>query len=63
MSVAGGLALASRLRFSNHAPQQLAIGLTLHQQQTIGSVSDFRGASEEVLAEGWEVVVAMGVAL
>jgi hypothetical protein len=32
MPVAGGLALAIRLRFHNHAPQQLAIGLAFHQQ-------------------------------
>ena len=32
VAVAGGVALAIRLRFHNHAPQQLAIGLALHQQ-------------------------------
>ena len=32
--VTGGLALAIRLRFHNHAPQQLAIGLAFHQQAT-----------------------------
>ena len=30
--MADGLALAIRLRFHNHAPQQLASGLALHQQ-------------------------------
>jgi len=32
MPVAGGLGLAIRLRFHNHAPQQLAIRLAFHQQ-------------------------------
>jgi hypothetical protein len=32
MPVAGGFALAIRLRFHNHAPQQLAIGVAFHQQ-------------------------------
>jgi hypothetical protein len=32
MPVACGLALAIRLRFHNHAPQQLPSGLALHQQ-------------------------------
>ena len=32
VAVTGGLALAIRLRFHNHAPHQLTIGLALHQQ-------------------------------
>jgi hypothetical protein len=32
MTVAGGLALAIRLRFHNHAPQQLTRGLAPHKQ-------------------------------
>jgi len=32
VAVAGGLLLRIRLRFHNHAPQQLAIHLALHQQ-------------------------------
>jgi len=56
MPVASGLALAIRLRFHNHAPQQLAIGLAFHQQAAdeVGSHL-FCGAGEEGLREGWEV--------
>ena len=32
IAVAGGVVLGIRLRFHNHAPQQLAIRLALHQQ-------------------------------
>jgi len=32
VAVAGGLLLGIRLRFHNHAPQQLATFLALHQQ-------------------------------
>ena len=32
VAVAGGLLLGIRLRFHNHAPQQLAIRLAFHQQ-------------------------------
>jgi hypothetical protein len=32
MAVTGGLALAIRLRFHNHAPEQLTRGLAFHQQ-------------------------------
>ena len=59
MPVAGGLALAIRLRFHNHAPQQLPSGLALHQQAAdeVGC-DDFGRASEEGLGEvlgllGW----------
>jgi len=34
--VAGGVVLGIRLRFHNHAPQQLAIGLAFHQQAADG---------------------------
>ncbi len=52
MPVAGGLGLAIRLRFHNHAPQQLAIGLAFHQQATdeVGS-HHLSGAGEEGLGE------------
>jgi hypothetical protein len=53
--VAGGLRLGIRLRFHNHAPQQLAIGLAFHQQAAdqLGG-DDLGGAGEETLGEGWE---------
>jgi hypothetical protein len=51
--VAGGLALAIRLRFHNHAPQQLAIGLALEQQAADELGGDLLGgAGEEGLGEG-----------
>ena len=52
MPVAGGLALAIRLRFHNHAPQQLPSGLALHQQAAdeLGG-DDLGGAGEEGLGE------------
>ena len=56
-AVAGGLALAIRLRFHNHAPQQLAIGLAFHQKaadEVRGNL--LGGAAEEGLGEDWEVV-------
>ena len=34
MTVAGGVVLRIRLRFHNHAPEQLAIRLAFHQQAT-----------------------------
>ena len=63
MPMAGRLALAIRLRFHNHAPQQLPSGLALHQQ----AADEFGG---NLLAVGqkkfwgrcWESLVAMGVA-
>jgi len=53
--VAGGLLLGIRLRFHHHAPQQLAIGLALHQQ----AADELRrnhlgGAGEEEAGECWE---------
>ena len=52
VAVAGGVALAIRLRFHNHAPQQLAIGLALHQQAAdeLGG-NQLGGAGEEGLGE------------
>ncbi len=53
----GGLELALRLRFHNHAPQQFAIGLALDQQASNQRWGDLlRGAAEEGLGEGWEVL-------
>jgi len=53
--VTGGFALAIRLRFHNHAPQQLSIGLAFHQQASdeLGG-DDLSGAGEEGLGEGLE---------
>ena len=61
IAVAGRLLLRIRLRFHNHAPQQLAIGLAFHQQAAdeVGS-NLFGGASEEGLGEGWEVSYGFG---
>jgi hypothetical protein len=61
MTVAGGLRLALHLRFHNHAPQQLAIGLALHQQAAdeVGC-HVFCGAGEEGLGEGWEELGGRG---
>jgi len=59
VAVAGGLGLAIRLRFHNHAPQQLVIGLAFHQQAT-----DQHGATSSAgrAKKAWGSVVAMGVA-
>ncbi len=57
MPVAGGLVLGIRLRFHNHPPQQLAIGLVLDQQaanQLRGNHLD--GAGEERPGQPWEVL-------
>ena len=52
VAVAGGLALAIRLRFHNHAPEQLTRGLAFHQQAAdqLGG-DDFGGAAEEGVGE------------
>ena len=52
VAVAGGLALAIRLRFHNHAPQQLAIRLAFHQQAAdeLGG-NQLSGTAEEGLGE------------
>jgi len=52
VAVAGGLLLPIRLRFHNHAPQQLAIRLPFHQQAAdeLGG-NLLGGAGEEGLGE------------
>ena len=64
MPVAGGLVLRIRLRFHNHAPQEVAIGLAFHQQAAdeVGG-NNLGGAGEEGLGEGWEVVDGFGSGL
>jgi hypothetical protein len=61
MSVTGGLTLAIRLRFHNHAPEQRARWLALHQQAAdeLGG-NLLGGAGEEGLGEGWEVLGKSG---
>jgi len=50
--VAGGLLLGIRLRFHHHAPEQLTIGLALHQQAADELGGDqLGGAGEEGLGE------------
>ena len=67
IAVAGGLALAIRLRFHNRAPQQLATCLTLYQQAANQRGGDeLGGAGEEELGSAgkrWVVMVTTGVAL
>jgi len=48
--VAGGLLLGIRLRFHNHAPQQLATFLAFHQQAADKLGGDDLGRAGE---EGW----------
>jgi hypothetical protein len=52
VAVAGGVVLGIRLRFHNHAPQQLASGLAFHQQAAdeLGG-NLLGGAGEERLGE------------
>jgi hypothetical protein len=61
IAVASRLLLRIRLRIHNHAPEQLAIGLTFHQQEAdeVGS-NLLGGAGEEALGEGWEVLGGRG---
>ena len=61
IAVAGGVVLGIRLRFHNHAPQQLARRLPFHQQAAdeVGS-DDLGGAGEEGLGQGWEVLDRRG---
>jgi len=63
MPVTGGLLLGIRLRFHNHAPQKLAIGLALHQQAADEVGGDHLGRAGEEALGGmvWEGLVAMGV--
>ena len=53
VAVAGGLLLGIRLRFHNHAPQQLPIRLAFHQQAAdeLGG-NLLGGAGEKGLGEG-----------
>jgi len=68
MPVAGGLALAIRLRFHNHAPQQRSLGLAFHQQKPMSSGATCSAGRQK---KDWgrgsgsagRVLVAMGVAL
>jgi len=56
--VAGGLLLGIRLRFHHHTPQQLAIGLALHQQAADELGCNLLGGAGE---EGWgEVLGGLG---
>jgi len=62
--VAGWLALAIRFHFHKYAPQQLAIGLALHQQAAdqLGG-NELGGAGEEGWGEGWEGLDGYGSGL
>jgi hypothetical protein len=61
IAVAGRFLLGIRLRFHNHPPQQLAIGLAFHQQAADEVGGDLLGgAGEEGLGEGWEGVDGFG---
>ena len=61
VAMAGGLALAIRLRFHNHAREKLAIGLSFHQQAADQVGSDhLGGAGEEALGNGADVVDGRG---
>ena len=61
MPLAGGLALAIRLRFHYHAPEQLFTLLAFHQQTADELGRDELGrAGEERLGEGWEVPSGRG---
>jgi hypothetical protein len=52
VAVTGGLVLGIRLRFHNHAPEQLAIGLAFHQQAADEIGGDLlSGAGEEGVGE------------
>ena len=59
--MAGGVVLGIRLRFHNHAPQEVAIGLAFHQKATdeVGS-NLFGGAGEETLGEEWDERIGYG---
>ena len=61
MPVAGGLALAIRLRFHNHPPKQLATCLALHQQAADQLRRHFFcGAAEKGLGERRKVFDGRG---
>ena len=61
IAVAGRVVLGIRLRFHNHAPQQLATFLAFHQQAAdqLGG-NELSGAGEETLGEDWESVGGRG---
>jgi len=61
MPVTGGFALAIRLRFHHHAPQQLASGMAFHQQAAdeLGG-NLIGGAAEDFSREGREVLDGRG---
>ena len=61
LAVAGRFLLGIRLRFPNHAPQQLPSGLALHQQAAdeLGG-NLLGGASEEFSGKGREVLDGRG---
>jgi len=54
VAVAGGVVLGIRLRFHNHAPQQLAIGLAFYQQAADELGCNLLGGAGE---EGWGEVL------
>ena len=59
--MAGRFALAIRLRFHNHAPQQLPSGLALHQQAAYELGGNLLGgAGEEALGVGGVVLGGRG---
>jgi len=61
IAVAGGVILGIRLRFHNHAPQQLAIRLAFHHQAADEVVRNLLGgAGEEGLGKGWQVAGGRG---
>jgi hypothetical protein len=64
VTVAGRVVLRIRLRFHNHAPQQLASGLAFHQQAAdqLGG-NDFGAAGEEGLGEALGEVGGYGSGL
>ena len=61
VAVAGGVVLLIRLRFHNHAPQQLAIRLASHQQAAdeLGGKL-LCGAAEELFGKHREVLDGRG---
>ena len=58
----GGIVLGIGLCFHDHAPEQAAVALALHQpasHQIRGN--HFRWTAEEDLGQCWEIMVAMGL--
>ena len=54
--MAGGGVLAIRLRFHNHAPEQSAVCLALHQQAADQLGGDhLRWTAEEGVGQSWEI--------